>query len=455
MTPCLANLSPFVTYCRLLSCLVAFCHLFKEYLYAAKIDRSCGNFSLFEFGIWFFRYPLSSILHPRLFRPSFLIALSRLPLDKSPMPLRVLIAPDKFKGTLAALPAAQAIERGWHAVRPKDKIQLLPINDGGDGFGWAMMELLGAREEKVKTVGANHGGRTVRWWWEPKSKTAVIESANVIGLALLPPGEYHPFKLDTLGLGRVLRAALDKGARRCFVGIGGSATNDGGFGVARSVGWEFLDHKGRPIWDWTQLHKLDSIRPPEHMDWPEELTVAVDVRNPLLGPRGCTRIYGPQKGLKPRDFPKAERALQRLAQVATREFGRDFAREPGAGSAGGLGFGLACFLGARLQPGFALFAEHAHLDPRLRKTDLVITGEGAIDASTLMGKGVGELAARCHKLKIPCIGLAGRAVAARGLKKYFARVAGLTDITSLEKAKARPWIWLEELASRIGREWNA
>src|SRR5262249_12856563 len=149
----------------------------------------------------------------------------------------------KFKGTLSAREAAEEIARGWRQARPNDQLQLLPITDGGDGFGEVLSSLAGASEQRTRTVDAAHRKCAVSWWSEPRTKTAIIESAKVIGLAMLPPAKYHPFELDTFGLGKVIESAATKGARRCFIGIGGSATNDGGFGVARALGWEFFDDR--------------------------------------------------------------------------------------------------------------------------------------------------------------------------------------------------------------------
>lgn len=365
------------------------------------------------------------------------------------MSLRVLIIPDKFKGTLTARAAAEAIARGWRKGRPQDALDLLPMSDGGDGFGEVTSALLHARSRRVKAVDAAHRPCTAQWWWEPRTRTAIIESAGVIGLAMLPPKRFHPFQLDTLGLGAVVRAAVKKGAVRCLLGIGGSATNDGGFGLARALGWQFLDRKGRPIERWRDLHRLDRIRAPRRRRWFARNLVATDVQNPLLGRRGASRVYGPQKGLRPQDFALAERCLGRLARVVRRQFGRDFAREPGAGAAGGLGFGLMAFMGAELKPGFELVAQHAGLERRLRAANLVITGEGAIDRSTLMGKGVGQIARRCRELKIPCIGLAGRVSASRDTKRFFARTHALTELTTVRQAKAQPARWLERLARHL------
>lgn len=368
------------------------------------------------------------------------------------MALRILIAPDKFKGTLTAHEAAAAIARGWRRSRPGDNFELLPMSDGGDGFGAVNGAILGAKTRLIRTLDAAHRPWTAKWWWEPKSKTSIIESAGIIGLAQLPSGRFHPFQLDTFGLGAAIHAASAKGARRCLVGIGGSATNDAGFGLARALGWRFLDRSGELIIEWTQLHRLHKIEQPRARKWFRETIVAVDVRNPLLGPRGCSRIYGPQKGLKPADFPIAEKNLHRLAAVAKKQFHHDFAAEAGAGAAGGLGFGFRCFLGAELQPGFDLFARQAHLAGRIRAADLVITGEGSLDQSSLMGKGVGEIARLCKKLKVPCIGLAGIVPQPHRIQKCFAIARGMTELAAAAQARARPDYWLERLACEVAEQ---
>ncbi len=369
------------------------------------------------------------------------------------MPLKLLAIPDKFKGTLTATAVAVAIARGWRRARPEDTLELLPMSDGGDGFGEALSSLLGAKPQSVRTVDAAHRPCTAAWWWEARTRTAVIESARVIGLAQLPPGMFHPFELDTFGLGAVVHAALAEGARRLMIGVGGSATNDGGFGLARSLGWEFFDHSGKSIERWIELQGLEQIRPPKRHGR-GQVIVAVDVQNQLLGARGATRIYGPQKGLRPRDFAVAEGCLRRLASVVRERSGRDMARLPGAGAAGGRGFGLMAFLRARAESGFDLFARHAQLLRRLRKADLVVTGEGALDRSTLMGKGVGQVGRACRRLGIPCIGLAGSVVRSAEAKRLFAQLHALIDLTTEADAKARPVFWLERLAERVARGWN-
>jgi glycerate 2-kinase len=365
------------------------------------------------------------------------------------MPRTILIAPDKFKGTLTAALAGEAIARGWRAAKPSDKVDVLPITDGGDGFGEIVSDLLQAAPQTTKTVDAAHRPCTATWWWHGKSKTAVIESARIIGLAQLPGGKYHPFELDTRGLGEVLLAASEKGARECLIGIGGSATNDGGFGMAVALGWQFFNNHDEKILRWTALHGLAQIRPPDKQRLFERVTVAVDVQNPFLGPQGCTRIYGPQKGLRPEDFEFAERSLDQLAVILSKELHLNCSEEPGAGAAGGLGYGLRCFVGAKLEPGFSMFARYANLEQRLKNVDLVITGEGAIDSSSIMGKGVGELAAMCKRLNIRCIGMGGEITTDRVFDKAYALAP---DFVSKEEAFAHAATHLEALAAKVAQE---
>jgi len=365
---------------------------------------------------------------------------------------QVLIIPDKFKGTLTAHQAAEAIARGWRQARPSDSLTLLPMTDGGDGFGAVMSDLLGAKAQSVRTIDAAGRPCTARWWWATESRTAILEAATVIGLARLPARRFHPFELDTFGLGAVFRAAIRKGPAITLVGIGGSATNDGGFGLARALGWRFRDRHQAEIQDWPRLEAVHQLLPPPQPLCPGNVIVAVDVQNPLLGPCGATRVYGPQKGLTSTDYPKAEAALRGLARLVNVHCRSDFAAQPGAGAAGGLGFGLLAFAGGRLQPGFRLFAQHASLTEHLQASDMVVTAEGAIDRSSLMGKGVGEIARRCHALHLPCIGLAGLVELTANARRRFARCAALLELTSLAQAQSRPAYWLQQLAGRVAAE---
>jgi len=362
------------------------------------------------------------------------------------MTLKVLVVPDKFKGTLSAAAAAAAIARGWRQVRPKDKLRLLPMSDGGDGFGEVLGSLCRARLQRTASVDAAGRRLNAAWWYDGRTKTAIIESAKVIGLAMLPLGRFHPFELDTFGLASVLQAALAKGAEKCLLGIGGSATNDGGFGLARALGWQFLNRKAKPIESWTKLTELAEIVAPTSKSFFRELIVAVDVDNPLLGARGCSRIYGPQKGLMPKDMPAAESSLRRLARITARSLGQDFSKTPGAGAAGGLGFGLMAFLGARAEKGFDVFASFADLTSNLMWADIVLTGEGRIDSSTAMGKGVGQVAMLTKQLSKTCIGLAGEVQEPQSSYPGFAFVLTLSQLASVAQAKAEPAKWLARAA---------
>lgn len=377
-------------------------------------------------------------------------AKTRLSLMNEFAPMRILVVPDTFKGTLAATDACVAIAKGWRSVRAGDQLESLPMSDGGDGFGYAMSQLLKARVRSVRTLNAAHQPITAQWWWEPKEKMAIIEAARVNGLALLLPKKFHPFQLDTFGLGRIFEEAVKRGAMHCLIGIGGSATNDGGFGLARALGWKFLDNGGRELEQWWQLRQLARVVPPGKA-FKLPITVAVDVANPLLGARGCSRVYGPQKGLRPQDMAFSEQNLRRLKVVLESQLKLALATTPGAGAAGGLGFGLMAFAGAKARSGFEVFAEAAHLEERIARSDLVITGEGSVDRQTFMGKGAGRVALLCKKLKVPCIALAGGVKAQEKDARLFSRTFALTEITTLERAKKRPAHYLEKLSAMAAR----
>src|SRR5687768_3453155 len=198
--------------------------------------------------------------------------------------MRVLVIPDKFKGTLRADEAARAIAAGWREARPGDELELLPMSDGGDGFGEIVGALLKAEKRSYATINAAHESIDAAWWWSEESRTALVESANVIGLAMLPPGRFHPFELDTVGLGQLLlHISQNHPGARVIIGIGGSATNDGGFGLGRGLGFRFLDVTNFCLDRWVSLDQLLRIEPPDARRDFTEVTIACDVQNPLLG----------------------------------------------------------------------------------------------------------------------------------------------------------------------------
>jgi len=367
--------------------------------------------------------------------------------------LSILVVPDKFKGTCSAAQAARSIARGWQQVRPQDQLNLLPMSDGGDGFGPIIGGLLGAHYRRSRTVDAAHQPIRSAWWWHPEKRLAIIESARTIGLALLPAEQRRPFTLDTRGLAKPLLAAARAGAQQCLVGIGGSATNDGGFGMASALGWRFLDKAGKLIGQWPQLSTLATILPPATPPLGSmQITVAVDVQNPLLGPSGATRIYGPQKGLSRGELARAESALARLAEVVRKRSGKAIHQEPGAGAAGGLGFGLSTFCNSRFQSGSQIFAETSRIERLLESADLVITAEGQMDSSSLMGKGVGDIARRAAEFGKPCLGIGGRIKDRTHLHGAFQDLCALTpELTQSDLAIQNPGYWIRHAAQKLAQ----
>jgi len=321
------------------------------------------------------------------------------------MPLRVLVVPDKFKGTLTARQAADAIVSGWQSERPDDLVDALPMSDGGDGFGEVVGSLLGAERRACTTVDAAGRPRHADWWLASAARVAIVETAQANGLALLPRGAYHPFRLDSFGLGAVLADAARARAAHVYVGLGGSATNDGGFGLARALGFVFLDEHGLELSRWGELERLARVAAPAQPLAFPALSIAADVTNPLLGENGATYVYGPQKGLTPGELPRAEACLARLAEVV----GAELAATPGAGAAGGLGFAFQAFLGGKIESGAGVFARLSDLERRIRDADIILTGEGRLDAQSFMGKGVGLVAAAAASAGKPCWCLAGDA----------------------------------------------
>lgn len=485
--------------------------------------------------------------------------------------LRVLIAPDAFKGSLDAAAAAQAIAAGWRRQRPQDQLDLCPLADGGDGFGPVLARLLGAEPRDCDTVDAAGRPRRARWWLAPaprlplpmahlpmaaasaRPSIAIVESAEAIGLALLPPALRHPLPvdaarwgaqgrdhvdpgrvaltdtppdgvapsnrsgvdlsvdhpdrdspgrgcsgldscalgshspktrspesrspesrspetrdhesrgLDSWGLAPLLLAAAQGGADLLLLGLGGSATNDGGFGLAQALGWRFFDSKGAAILRWSDLWQLRRLEPPQRPSPLPPLVIAVDVRNPLLGPEGASAVYGPQKGLTDQEVQRAEACLRRLAEcLESRHPG--LAERPGSGAAGGLGYGLQVFCGGQLRAGEELVAELCGLEARVAAADLVIGGEGRFDRQSLMGKGTGRLLRRAQRAGRPSLLLVGQLerealhhaqVEAAQKGCVVAGRALAPDLTDQARAEAAPALWLERLAERAASDLDA
>ena len=320
--------------------------------------------------------------------------------------VRLLIAPDKFKGSVSALAAAQAIERGFRSVFPNIEVDIAPIADGGEGFAESLGAALGAEWITVSSQDPIGRGIDARYAWVEGQKLAVVEMSEASGLWRLKPEERNPLQANTSGTGVLLRDAIARGATKILVGLGGSATTDGGIGLAHAFGYRFINDAGeyQPLPGTLDL--LAAIEAPAGLKLPE-IIAACDVQNPLTGDRGTARVYAPQKGADPHTVELLEHSMRHLADVCANSLGRDFRDTPGAGAAGGLGFGLLTFCGATIRPGFDIVAETMNLDARIAAADLVITGEGRIDDQTLDGKGPAGIAQRARAAGKRVIGFGG------------------------------------------------
>ncbi len=348
--------------------------------------------------------------------------------------MRVLVAPDKFKGSLRAEAAAAAMAAGWREAWSSSEIVCRPVADGGEGTADAVCAALGGtwREHTVQ----DPLGRPVRARYAlvgpAGGRTALIECSAASGYGLVLPHERDLLRASTYGTGELLLHAIaESGVRRVVVGLGGSATNDGGLGLAAALGYRFLDAEGDALPPIPAgLGRLATIVAPTKWTWLSgPVTAACDVRNPLLGPRGATRVFGPQKGLWPAQEESLESGLRWLADVAAATFGVDYREVPGAGAAGGLGFGLMTFCGATLEPGFGLVAKLLGLEAAVMASDLVLTGEGSADAQSLEGKAPYGVAALARRHGRPAVLIAGHIPPAdrAALRGHFDSLHALTD----------------------------
>ncbi len=324
--------------------------------------------------------------------------------------MKIVLAPNALKGCLTATQAADAMARGVARACPAADIARVPVADGGDGLANVLIDALHGQARTANVTGP-HGDRVEATFCHVQTRRlAAIEMATASGLALLPKSRLNPLRATTWGTGELIAAALDLGISRLIVGIGGSATNDGGIGMATALGARFLDEHDNPVEPvggalWAirriDLHGLDSRLAGVRIE------AICDVDNPLLGERGAAHVYGPQKGATPEQVRMLDTGLANLAMVIERDLDLDVRELPGAGAAGGLGAGLKAFLNAELRRGVDLVLDLVGLKEQLRGADLVLTAEGQIDSQTASGKapaGVGECARACG---VPCFAIAG------------------------------------------------
>lgn len=323
---------------------------------------------------------------------------------------RVLIAPQEFKGSLTAQQAAEAIAAGTHDAQPGWDLDLLPMSDGGPGFIDAMRSAISGQVETA-TV-SDPLGRPVeaRYLVADHSGDVFIEAAQANGLVLLAPGERDALRAGTHGVGQLIAAVARHAPRRIVIGVGGSATTDGGAGMAVALGARMTGETGEllPPGGGSVLADLARIDwlPPEWLAR-TEVVVATDVTNPLTGPNGAAAVYGPQKGASPGDVDLLDAALVRFASVVRRSLGVDVARMAGAGAAGGLAAGLAAFLGAKIVSGFDVVAGATNLAARMDSCDLVVTGEGRFDSQSNQGKTTGRIIDMARAREKPVVVFAG------------------------------------------------
>jgi glycerate 2-kinase len=347
--------------------------------------------------------------------------------------MRILIAPDKFKGALNARDAAENIAKGLLDVLPDAQIEVVPMADGGEGTAEVICDARGCSWLKCKAHDPLGRESDARYGWIDQEKLAVMEMSEAAGMRRLSESERDPIRATTFGVGEMILDATKRGANEIIVGLGGSATNDGGFGMARALGYRFFSDAKELTGAVSNLQSLTKIEPPvvagvppanstmQPARLPLQLNIiaAVDVKNPLLGENGATRVFGPQKGASKSDLDNLERALTRLADIVATQLGFEYRNEPGAGAAGGLGFGLLSFCCATIRPGFEVVAEAVGLEPKMKDADLVITGEGSLDRQTLEGKTPAGVARLARKLRKPVFAIVGRACEDRELREIF------------------------------------
>lgn len=324
--------------------------------------------------------------------------------------MRILVAPDKFKGFLSSREAAAAISQGWAEGWPEAEIITCPLADGGEGTMEVLVDATQGRVIPTDVTGPLGDRMEAHFGLLGDGATAVVEMAAASGLELIPSERRDPMITSTRGTGDLMRAALDMGVGSIIVGIGGSGTNDGGTGMASALGARFLDGRGRELPEGggylAELAEVDLSSLDPRIE-ETDIVVASDVTNPLLGEHGASRVYAAQKGAGGKDLDILEKGLRRLAEVVSSDLGMKLDEEPGAGAAGGLGYGLMAFAGAEMKPGIEVVMQQVGFQELLQGCDLVITGEGRLDDQTAYGKTVTGVARAAQVRNIPVLALGG------------------------------------------------
>ena len=374
--------------------------------------------------------------------------------------MRVVIAPDSFKECLPAAAVAKALADGWRRVFPEADIACVPMADGGEGTVDALVAATGGRPVTVSVTGPLGDPLDATYGLLGDGRTAVIEMAAASGLALAPPEARNPAVATTYGTGELMRHALDTGAERMIVGIGGSATNDGGAGMAQALGFSLLDAHGAALPPGgaalASLARIDASGRHPALD-ACDVRVGCDVDNPLCGPEGASHVYAPQKGAAPETVERLDVALHHFAAQIEAQRGVRVIDVPGAGAAGGLGAGLLAFAGAQLEAGVPLIAEACGLAGRIAGADLLLTGEGRLDAQSAYGKTPVGVARIAKAQGVPVIAVAGalapgyEAVYACGIDAAYSCCAAPMPVS---QAVAHAPQYLRDVAEALARTWK-
>jgi glycerate kinase len=363
--------------------------------------------------------------------------------------MKILIAPDKFKDSLNAREVAENIAKGMRDALPHITIDIVPMADGGEGTAEAICQARGGSWLKCKAHDPIGREIEARYAWIEDGELAVMEMSEAAGMRRLSESERDPVRATTFGVGEMILDATRRGANEIIIGLGGSATNDGGWGMARALGFRFdYEHEQRKEEDRervTDLVNLSRIGKPQDLKLPK-IIAAVDVQNSLLGENGATRVFGPQKGVSKDELNVLEQALTRLADVVAEEFDFDYRDRPGVGAAGGLGFGLMSFCGAEIRPGFDVVAAAVGLESKMKAVDVVITGEGSLDRQTLEGKTPAGVARLARKLGKKVFAIAGRYDGNQQVHDLFDEVYQLArpDMSEKEQIKRAGQLLREE-----------
>jgi len=322
--------------------------------------------------------------------------------------MKIVIAPDSFKGSLTAIEVSDALEMGVKVAYPEARVEKIPMADGGEGTVHCLVNVTRGRIYQKEVIGPLGEQVTASFGILGDQVTAAIEMASASGLPLVSPEKKNPLITTTYGTGQLIKAALDHGCRKMIIGIGGSATNDGGSGMVQALGVRLLDKNEHEIGfggeQLARLNRIDISKMDQRIKI-IKILIASDVQNPLCGDTGASRIYGPQKGATEEMIVTLDHALSHFADIIKRDLGKDIKEIPGAGAAGGLGAGLMVFLDAELKPGIDIVINTVHLDEIVQDADLVITGEGEINGSTIYGKTPIGVARVAKKYQIPVISI--------------------------------------------------